>query len=186
MQSVSVPPPTTVVPEEALTQDCTARLSHGDVNRRRWVTAKQDTKRLGKSSRCSSFSLTIKIRVFIKEQTRPGEQRVRDRFIHGDLATTSCCFYLGMPPPPTRYGGKGSARCSPSLLAGYPHALLDVDDACVQHYETRAWGGSRITPIHCPAVMTVPEDGNIGPQGPHVESKTFYYCRLSFIMHTYE
>ena len=126
-------------------------------------------------------------RVFIKEQTCPGEQRVRDRFIHGDLATTSCCFYLGMPPPPTRYGGKGSARCSPSLLAGYPHALLGVDDACVQHYETRAWGGGRrITPIHCPAVMTVPEDGNIGPQGPHVESKTFYYRRLSFIMHTYE
>lgn len=31
-QSVSVPPCTTIVPEEALTQDRTVRLSHGDVN----------------------------------------------------------------------------------------------------------------------------------------------------------
>lgn len=75
--------------------------------------------------------------------------------------------------------GKGSAPPSPSLLAGYPRGLHPLFPGTFP-------GSSRTAPIRRPAAVMEPEDGNIGPQGQHVESKTFYYHRLSFIMHAYE
>lgn len=82
MQSVSVPSGTTVVPEEALKQDCTAGVSHGDGNLHHWVTAKTPSA----SASCSSFSLTTKIWSSSKSKHIQG---VQDKSIHGHFVTTT-------------------------------------------------------------------------------------------------
>lgn len=82
MQSVSVPPGITVVPEEALKQDCTARVSHRDGNLHHWVTAKTPSA----SASCSSFSLTTKIQSSSKSKHIHG---VNDKSIHRHFATTT-------------------------------------------------------------------------------------------------
>lgn len=75
-----------------------------------------------------------------------------------------------------------------ALLGVCPRRALRIARQRCPRPQLRAafLGGSSRTRIHHAAATTGPEDGNIGPRGPRVESKTFYYRRLSFLMHTYE